>query len=467
MKKIKRASIITILLSLLILVIYCIIDQNKSASALFETDSKYIKYNLPEGLNIISIDLGGLISSNRENGSYGDATLIEQNGNYLLIDTGNRTLDDDGNEIDNNVLINFLKSQKVKNLDIYISHYHSDHYGKVEALLKDSYFTINNVYLLDPRTFTGRLDTTWKNQFNNWFTNFKQKLLDLGANIIFVKKTVRTTGQTNEISIGEAKLKVIWDFLDCDLVSDDFTADKLGSIQNHFMNDTSLVAMITYKGKRFLMAGDMEERIETRILESGLDVKADIFKLSHHGGVSSNLSAFIDKVNPVYAYMPNNSTALKNNPTFWMGDRTYSFVNYEGITYNENVTRFKNYGEYIDNLGSKTDGQFKGTYDPTLLQQGAAAHSGMVFGYYTPNVKTVVHEMAHNVMYKLIDDRESEFAREKIVKFMEFATGFEKASWRWQSGHNYPVISSATYSDAYNYIVAAATQVCREASNQY
>ena len=43
----------------------------------------------------------------------------------------------------------------------------------------------------------------------------------------------------------------------------------------------------------------------------------------------------------------------------------------------------------------------------------------------------------------------------------------EKASWRWQSAHNYPVISSAKYKDAYNYIVAAATQVCREASNKY
>ena len=180
MKKIKRAFIITILSSLLILVIYCIIDQNKSASALFETDSKYIKYNLPSGLNIISIDLGGLISSNRVNGSYGDATLIEQGGHYLLVDTGDRKLDDNGNEIDNNVLIKFLKAQQVKNLDIYISHYHIDHYGKVEAILKDSYFNVGTVYLPDPRTFSERLknaktDPNWYNQFNNWFSNYKQK----------------------------------------------------------------------------------------------------------------------------------------------------------------------------------------------------------------------------------------------------------------------------------------------------
>ena len=167
MKKTKKYIVITILLSILALAIYCIIDQNKSASALFETDSKYVKYTLPSGLNIISIDLGGLINSERVNGSYGDATLIEQNGNYLLIDTGDRKLDDNGNEIDNNVLIKFLKSQQVKNLDIYISHYHIDHYGKVEAILKDSYFNVGTVYLPDPRTFSGRMDSTWYSQFNN------------------------------------------------------------------------------------------------------------------------------------------------------------------------------------------------------------------------------------------------------------------------------------------------------------
>lgn len=131
------------------------------------------------------------------------------------------------------------------------------------------------------------------------------------------------------------------------------------------------------------------------------------------------------------------------------------------------MTNFKKSTSQMDNLGSKTGGQFSGTYDPTLTQRGAAAHSGMVFAYVSPNISTVVHEMAHNVMYNRIDDRDSEFAREKIGKFMEFATGFERASWRWQSAHNYPVISSASYKDAYNYIVAAATQVCREASNQY
>lgn len=194
-------------------------------------------------------------------------------------------------------------------------------------------------------------------------------------------------------------------------------------------------------------------------------------------GQSYTIRSYYTKNNIKYFYNECTVTTMVRNDIYYectevtggtdsQNETLRSIIN-EGCEIYNCMTNFKKATSSSDNLGSKTGGQFKGTYDPTLLQQGAAAHSGMVFGYYTPNVKTVVHEMAHNVMYKLIDDRESEFAREKIVKFMEFATGFEKASWRWQSGHNYPVISSATYSDAYNYIVAAATQVCREASNQY
>lgn len=137
----------------------------------------------------------------------------------------------------------------------------------------------------------------------------------------------------------------------------------------------------------------------------------------------------------------------------------------EGCEIYNAMTNFSRATAPSDNLGSKTGGQFKGTYDPTLYQQGAAAHSGMYFASSNPSVSTVCHEMAHNVMKNQIDERESEQAYNKIIKFMEFATHSHKATWRWQSGHNYPVISSASYTDAYNYIVAAATQVCRDASN--
>lgn len=123
----KRINLI-----LLMALVFTINIYNTNA---LEIDSKY---KLESGLNIIAIDLGGPYDSNRENGAFGDATLLEQNGNYLLIDTGT---DDE-----NNVLINFLKSQKINKFSIYISHYHNDHYGKVKDILNDSYFNVEKIY---------------------------------------------------------------------------------------------------------------------------------------------------------------------------------------------------------------------------------------------------------------------------------------------------------------------------------
>lgn len=103
-------------------IFFKIYNNTNNAPLLEESIDRYNKYNLNNGLNIIAIDLGGPINI-RATDSYGDAILLEQNGNYLLMDTGT------SKDI-NDVLINFLKSKEINHFDIYISHYHHDHYGK-------------------------------------------------------------------------------------------------------------------------------------------------------------------------------------------------------------------------------------------------------------------------------------------------------------------------------------------------
>jgi len=138
----------------------------------------------------------------------------------------------------------------------------------------------------------------------------------------------------------------------------------------------------------------------------------------------------------------------------------------EGCAIVNAMTNFKQSTAPSDNCGSKKGGQFTAKYDSTMYSRGIAADSSMTFGSTSPSVSTILHEMAHNLMKDQIDERKSEEAYNKIVKFMEFATHSPKATWRWISGHNYPVISSASYADAYLYVVAAAMQVCRDASNR-
>ena len=369
MKKILKTITNVFLLSILILIIYCVIGKTKSEAALFEANNNYVKHTLQKGLNIISIDLGGpnLNKNIRKNGSYGDSTLIEQNGKYLLIDTGSRTIDEKtGKEVDNNVLIKFLKAQKVKKLSVYISHYHLDHYGKLEAILKDSYFTVEKIYLPDPKIVYNKVDiATQKKAYDSWYVKYISLLKKAGAkdkDIVLIKKN-------SSLNIGEAKLKVIWDYSDINLKYSSFKLDQLGGASNHYVNNTSLGAMITYKGKKLLMAGDIEEKGEQKILDKvkkgTINIKADIFKLSHHGGVSSNISAFIKEIGPKYAFMPNNAYSLANDPNKWQGDRNIPKLlsvlktangNKVGVNYNDNINNYATFKAFVDNnLGSKTN----------------------------------------------------------------------------------------------------------------
>lgn len=100
-------------------------------------------------------------------------------------------------------------------------------------------------------------------------------------------------------------------------------------------------------------------------------------------------------------------------------------------------------------------------FSPSIYyaDDGIAADSSMSF-----NIRNIdsdprsitVHEAAHNW---LRDNRTD--IDEDIVKFMEFATSVENASWKKVSGHNYPIISSARYSYMDDCLVAAACWLSR------
>ena len=63
----------------------------------------------------------------------------------------------------------------------------------------------------------------------------------------------------------------------------------------------------------YLTCGDIENEVETQLVNSGIDLSADIYKFNHHGGNSSNTAAFVKKVNPSFAYYN------------WLGDGPSSF----------------------------------------------------------------------------------------------------------------------------------------------
>lgn len=66
-------------------------------------------------------------------------------------------------------------------------------------------------------------------------------------------------------------------------------------------NDISLVVKITYGETSFLFTGDIEKEAEDRLISEGIDLKADVLKVAHHGSNTSSSIDFITKVDPDYA----------------------------------------------------------------------------------------------------------------------------------------------------------------------
>lgn len=66
-------------------------------------------------------------------------------------------------------------------------------------------------------------------------------------------------------------------------------------------NNYSLVLRLTYKDFSMLFCGDIEEKAELDLLETGADISADCIKIAHHGSKTSSSKEFLNAVGAKYA----------------------------------------------------------------------------------------------------------------------------------------------------------------------
>lgn len=195
-----------------------------------------------EGLNIHTIDVG-----------QGDSTLLECNGNYMLIDSGET---DYGKAV-----VDYLKQYNVDKLSyMVITHPHSDHYGGAEAVLES--IQTDNIIMTEAynttRSWEGLVDYIDDNSYN----------------VIMPK--------TNQVfKLGECSITTYVPELD-----------------NDDLNNCSIVLKAEYDGMSAIFTGDAEKSEEKAMLESGFDVKADVLSVGHHGSSTSTSKEFLSSVNP-------------------------------------------------------------------------------------------------------------------------------------------------------------------------
>lgn len=244
------------------------VNQNSNATDMNETD-KTTASNASDLHNRPTTDskdvLSDLIVKFIDVGQ-ADAAILSCGGQYLLIDGGNRA--------DSDVLYTILKRDRISHLDYVIStHAHEDHCGGIPGAL-EACKSVGKVY--SPVT----------EYDSKAFKNFVSSVETKNAKI-----TVPKVGET--FSIGDAKVTVI------------------GPIKDYEeTNNTSIVVKIVHGNNSFLFTGDMERDAEIDLLDSGVDVSADVLKVGHHGSSSSTSYRFLREVAPTYGVI---SVGKKNS----------------------------------------------------------------------------------------------------------------------------------------------------------
>ncbi len=199
-----------------------------------------------DGLTVHFIDVG-----------QGDSTLLESNGEFVLVDAGERDYGE--------TVLDYIRSRGAERLKYLIAtHPHSDHYGGIRNVV-DSIETENFI--------TVETDCTTI----SW-TKTLARIDALGINYIDA-----VPGDTYDF--GNAHFTIL--------------APLSGGYEGY--NDYSVVIKAAQGDISFLLTGDAERTSEDEMLEAGYDLSADVLKCGHHGSSDATSTRFLKAVNPEYA----------------------------------------------------------------------------------------------------------------------------------------------------------------------
>lgn len=268
MKKslLKIISLVLILATLCLFACSCsaddilgMIDEILASIGGEDTEPPGENYEIPEG----SAELHYI------NVGQGDSTLIMAEGKAILIDTGER----DGD----NVLINYLNSLGITELEYFIiTHFDSDHFGEAQEVLES--FTVNNLIIPD------QVKTT--RMYENFMIAVEERPEinvavvsdndDIG-DMITVDSCIDINGIIN---VGELEIKILAP------VRDSYSGS----------NDYSIIMMVRWGNNKFLITGDAEEDAEEAALDyhQSSAFACDVYKAGHHGSSTSSSQELLD-----------------------------------------------------------------------------------------------------------------------------------------------------------------------------
>lgn len=226
-----------------------IVTERDTFNSYGDSSIDYVEEEVTKGstLEVHFIDVG-----------QGDSILVKQGEHSMLIDAGNN---DKGSAI-----WAYLLKQNIETLDYAIcTHPDADHIGGMDVILYK--FDCEKVFMPvcehDTETYADVIRTIGQRE---------------------QKVTVPKRGET--YALGEAQFQILTD------------TDKNYGDNN---NDYSIAIRLTFGATSFLFTGDAEKEAEQDMMNSGLTLESDVYKVAHHGANWSNTEVFLAAVNPTYA----------------------------------------------------------------------------------------------------------------------------------------------------------------------
>ena len=240
--------------------------EYNTAVVLYTTDGNAVEYDFrvdvgdaEEELAVTHIDV-----------NFGDSTLIESNGEYVLVDCG------ESDAVYN--ILQVLKEKNAKAIPVIISHLHSDHAGGLMQLIEEGF--VSKIYV----DTVGYSDVYFDGRKIEEDLNYAE---EKGIPIVEI------TG-LKKLKVGNAEITAIGPTKNYDF-TDTGTA-----------NNRSVWLKVSGGGKSYLLAGDAERLAEEDMIEDGVDLDVDFIKMSHHGTRSSTSRPYIKATSPEAAFASDN-----------------------------------------------------------------------------------------------------------------------------------------------------------------
>lgn len=215
-----------------------------------------------------------------------EATLVvSPSGQTLLIDSGRNG--------DGDRLRAVMQEAVVSQIDHFVcTHYHDDHYGGIDELVRDFGTTVVNSYDRGDKQFIPQ-----SKRDGPRFTEYEETVGNRAEHL--------TRGETIQLDPAIS--------VSCVAAGGVVLGEEL-PVPGENENDVSIALLIQFGDFRYFIGGDIEQPTEGKIADRDLAMDVDVYESDHHGSDTSSLLSFMEDLSPTAIVISNGNHGGYKHP---------------------------------------------------------------------------------------------------------------------------------------------------------